>query len=66
MSIAQEEELLTIEIANALDRYIKIINLIFNGRHLKHQDMLYYYAVYELNELKDIIYSHISQYDTSF
>ncbi len=64
MTIAQEEELLSIEIANELDRFTKMINYALSNRTLKNQDMLYYYATHELNELKKIIYSHISQYDT--
>ncbi len=64
MTIAQEEELLSIEIANELDRFTKVIDCVFNGRALKNQDMLYYYAVHELSELKEAIYVHISQYDT--
>ncbi len=63
MTIAQEEELLSIEIVNEIDRFVKVIELVFNGRTLKNQDMLYYYAIYELNELKNIIYSHISKTD---
>ncbi len=64
ITIAQKEELLSIEIANEIDRFIKVISYVFNERTLKNQDMLYYYATYELNELKHLIYSHISQYNT--
>lgn len=59
LCFANRQQILAIEIANAADRYINIINLIFNDRHLKNQDMLYYYLIYELNEMKDYIYQHI-------
>ncbi len=63
--IAREEELLSIEIANELDRFTKVIGYIFNKRTLSNKDMLYYYATYELDELKQTIYSHIAGYDDS-
>lgn len=59
-SIAQNQQLLCIEIANSLDKYIKIINPIFNKRSLKSQDMLYHYVLYELRELKVTIFENIS------
>lgn len=62
MALVKKQELLTIEIANFIDRFINIINHIFNNRHLKNQDMLYYYVVYELNELKTKIYNHLTDY----
>lgn len=63
-SIAQNQQLLSIEIANFLDKYIKIIKPIFNKRSLKSQDMLYHYILYELRELKVTIFENISsEYD---
>lgn len=59
-SISQNKQLLSIEIANFLDRYIKIINPIFNNRSLKNQDMFYHYVLYELRELKVTIFENIS------
>lgn len=63
ISATKNEHLLAMEIANYLDRYIKIINLIFNNRHLKSQDMLYYYVIHELSELKDIVFKNIPEYN---
>ncbi len=62
MLIMKNEQLLNIELANFLDRYINIIKQTFNKRQLKSQDMLYYYASYELNELKSKIYENLNDY----
>lgn len=59
-AISQNQQLLSIEIANFLDKYIQIINPIFNKRSLKSQDMLYHYVLYELRELKVTIFENIS------
>lgn len=61
ISIIFKEELLCIELTSFLDRYIKVIELVFNGRHLKSEDMIYYYIIYELNGLKNIIYERTLQ-----
>lgn len=64
LCIKHNQQLLSIEIADFLDRYIKIINHIFNNRHLKAQDMLYYYVIYELDELRNLIYNQITEKKT--
>ncbi len=61
LAIAKNQYILGIEIANAIDRYTNIVSLVFNGRKLKNQDMLYYYLIHELNELKNIIYEDINE-----
>lgn len=63
LSIEKNQYLLAIEVANAVDRYIDIVSLVFNGRHLKNQDMLYHYLIYELNELKNTIYEGIGEHN---
>ncbi len=60
--IEKKQQLLSIEVANFLDRYINVTKYIFNNRQLKSQDMIYYYAVYELDELKKSIYEHLNDY----
>lgn len=41
-----------LEIANCIDRIKKVIEPSYSNRSLKSQDMIYYYAIYELRELK--------------
>lgn len=43
---------LILEIANCIDRIINVIKPSYSNRSLKSQDMIYYYAIYELRELK--------------
>lgn len=56
----QRNELLLLKMANIIDRYINIIEPTFNNRSLQHKDMIYHYAIYELEELKTNIFSFFS------
>jgi hypothetical protein len=58
--IQKNREIFLIEIANRLDRYIEVIEPSFSGRVLHHDDMMYHYAIYELKELKDIIFTELA------
>lgn len=59
LSIKKEKEILLIEIASKLDRYIEVIEPSFSDRFLHHNDMLYHYAIYEIKELKDKIFAFL-------
>lgn len=52
MPKVQQNELLLLKMANIIDRYIDIIEPAFNNRSLQHKDMIYHYAIFELEELK--------------
>ena len=56
ISTVQNKQMLLIEIANCIDRYINVIEPIFNHRRLQSQDMLYHYIMYEFKELKAYIF----------
>ncbi len=60
--INKDQQLLLIEIASFLDKYISIISYIFNNRKLNSIDMIYHYASFELNELKTYIYENLNDY----
>jgi len=60
LSIEKNKEMLLIEIANRLDRYIEVIEPSFSGRFLHHEDMIYHYAIYEFNELKNQIFTELA------
>lgn len=61
ISTVQSKQILLIEIANCIDRYINVIEPIFNHRRLKSQDMLYHYVMYEFKELKAHIFESLSE-----
>jgi len=58
--ISNKNEMLLIEIASSLDSYIEVIEPSFKNRSLHHDDMLHYYTIYELKELKDQIFKELS------
>ncbi len=60
LSIEKNKEMLLIEIANRLDRYIEVIEPSFSGRFLHHEDMIYHYAIYEFKELKNQIFTKLA------
>lgn len=60
LSIEKKREILLIEIANRLDRYIDVIEPSFSGRFLHHEDMIYHYAIYEIKELKNGIFKELA------
>lgn len=59
ISMKHHKEILLLEIANRLDRYIEVIEPSFSGRFLHHDDLIYHYAIYELKELKSIIFKFL-------
>ncbi|WP_024953776.1 hypothetical protein [Sulfurospirillum arcachonense] len=59
LSILERREILLIEVANSIDRYIDVIEPSFNKRLLQHQDMIYHYAIYELKELKNKVFTYL-------
>ncbi len=61
MCMLKNQQLLSVELASFLDRYINVINYTFSKRHLKSQDMIYYYVAYELNELQLKIYKYLDE-----
>jgi hypothetical protein len=60
LAIKKRREILLIEIANRLDRYIDVIEPSFSGRFLYHDDMIYHYAIYEIKELKQSIFIELA------
>lgn len=44
-----------LEIANSIDRIINVIRPSYSNRSLKSKDMIFYYSIYELKELKNRI-----------
>ena len=56
ISISKKREMLLIEIASRLDRYIEAIEPSFKRRFLHRDDLAHHYAVYELKELKNTIF----------
>lgn len=60
LSIQNKREILLIEIANRLDRYIEVIEPSFSGRFLHHEDMIYHYAIYEIKDLKNKIFTELA------
>jgi len=59
LSIKRKQDILLIEIASTLDRYIDVIEPSFSDRFLHHNDMIYHYAIYEIKELKDKIFTFL-------
>ncbi|MBL0709257.1 MAG: hypothetical protein JJW00_09425 [Sulfurimonas sp.] len=60
LSIVKKREMLLIEIANRLDRYMEIVKSSFKDRSLYQSDMVHYYIIYELKELKEQIFTELA------
>jgi len=60
LAVLEKKELLLIEIASSIERYVNIIEPSFNHRALQQKDMLYHYTIYELLELKKYIFNHLN------
>jgi len=60
LAVLEKKELLLIEIASSIERYVDIIEPSFNHRALQQKDMLYHYTIYELLELKKDIFNHLN------
>ncbi len=58
--VYEKREILLIEIANRLDRYIEVIEPSFSDRFLHYDDMIYHYALYEIRELKNKIFTELA------
>lgn len=55
VAMSSNKELFLIEILGRIDRYISLIEPAFKRRALHHDDMMYHYTVYELEELRSKI-----------
>lgn len=60
LAINKKKELLLIEIASHIDSYIGVIEPSFKNRFLHHDDLIFHYAVYELEELKNSIFKGLA------
>ncbi len=60
LAIQRKKEILLIEIANRLDRYLGVIEPSFGNRFLHPDDMIYHYAMYEIKELKQSIFTALA------
>ena len=60
LATQKKKEMLLIEIASRLDGYIEMIKPSFGSRSLHHDDMLYHYILYEINELREQIFKELS------
>jgi len=60
LATQKKKEMLLIEIVSRLDGYIEMIKPSFGSRSLHHDDMLYHYTLYEINELREQIFKELS------
>jgi len=58
--VLKKSEMLLIEIASRLDKYIEVIETSFRNRSLHHDDMVHHYTIYELKELREQIFTELA------